>query len=723
MKLSATRVFVAIGVFAATLLAWRLLAMDAHIETTAVALDAEGLDDAGLREAARAAGCGDGIELWLALLDRAPDDLEALRAIAACARRGAGSELVDEASELLGRSRFLRTLPQLLDELDLKDRIPILNRVETEGDLGSADLTDIGRLQREIGDLHGAIATLQRAVSVDPGNGTAHMLLGYDQVESGDLPAARESFRAALAGEGVGFGVSMLYAAGLAWPGGTGLLVLGVTGLFAVQAFRWPARWAGEHETTAKRGVIGTVVAVLLVLFARFQLQGDPVAFAQLLVGFLGVLVWTLLFPLRGPVSTGLVRLGAVGGSVLTGRLDRLLEGVSMPAKLGLLLTGIVLLVAVAPATSDIDLAAALVLLALVLIFSTVGSLLLVVLRQSASMRSSLWWLGIAGTLPFLGFFLYLERRTLVRPLHGHPIDPDGAERVVGVLVVWLVGAIAAAHLSRILSRSILEPVGHVLDALRQVQKGNLDIDATLSRRDEIGQLGLAVNGMADGIREQQRLARTFRRYMDDRIWSVLVESDVERGQLVDAVVMFSDLRGFTALSETMDPEQLVEVLNRYFGRIAPLVARYGGVVDKYMGDGMLAVWGVPDSRAVEGFEGWSDEELAVQAAVAMVDAVAALNAELDVGELRIGIGLHAGPLVAGPMGSPDHREYTVVGDTVNTAQRVESQARGAYQVLVSGAVAKRVEKRFALVAQEPVQVKGKAEPLALFGVEPPERS
>ncbi|MEZ4319400.1 MAG: adenylate/guanylate cyclase domain-containing protein [Myxococcota bacterium] len=716
MKVTATRGFIALALFAAALLAMRLLAVQSTIETT-VGVDPVQLTEASLREQARRAGCGDGVELWLAVLDRSPDDLEALRAIAACARRGAGGELVDEASELLEKSRFLRTLPQLLDELDLKDSIPIVNRVHTGEALGSADLTDLGRLQHELGDVQGAVASLREAVTLDPTNGTAHMLLAHDLVASGDLEGARISFRRALASDGAPLGVSTLYAAGLAWPGTTGLLILGIAGLYAVQAFRWPLAWAGDHEPVARAGIIGVVLVLLPVLTARFQLSGDPVAFFQLLVGVVAILGWTLVFPLRGPVSAGLKRAAELSGTVLSGRFDTLLEDLPITAKLGLLLTGVVLLVAFAPAVDDVDVAAALAVVALLLIFSTVGSILLVLLRQSASMRSSLWWLGFAGTLPFLGFFLYIERRTLIQPLRGQSIDADGIERIVGILIVWGIGALAAAHLSRILSRSILDPVEHVLNALAEVQRGNLDIDATSARRDEIGQLGLAVNGMADGIREHQRLSRTFRRYMDDRIWNHLLEGDVERGQLVDAVVMFSDLRGFTSLSETLEPEALVDVLNRYFGRIAPLVAKHGGVVDKYMGDGMLAVWGVPEPRPVEGFEGWSDEELAADAALEMVEAVRALSEELGVGELRIGIGLHRGPLVAGPMGSEDHREYTVVGDTVNTAQRIESQARDAFQVLVSGEVARRIERRFELVAQEPVVVKGKAEALALFGL------
>lgn len=684
----------------------------------AVVVDPDTLDEHALRAAAREAGCAEGSALWFALLDRAHDDLEALRAVATCARRGSAGELVDEASTLLGESRFLRAVPQLLDELHLKDGIPILNRVDTER-LDPGELVDLGRLQGELGDLPGAMRTLRQAITLDPGDGTARMLLGHDQVASGDLEGARQTFRDALQTGTAGWGLPAAYAAGLAWPWATMSMLLGLGGAFGVQGLIAARRAALPWERGVRRGFVGAVLAGCLLFAARYQGTGDPLAFVQLLAGASLMALWLIGVPLREPVVQGLTAVGQGLGRLVRGRFDRSLEGVPFPVQIALLLAGVVLLVAVAPAVPDVDLALGVVLLALALVFSTVGSLLLAALRTSASMRSSLWWLGFAGTLPFLGVFLYLERRTIIAPLQGQALDPAGVERVLGALLVWGVGAVLAVHLSRILSRSIVEPVEHVLHALEEVRRGNLDVDATLERRDEIGRLGEAVNGMADGIREQQRLTRTFRRYMDARIAQHLLDEDVERGRLVHAVVMFSDLRGFTSLSETMGPEQLVAVLNRYFGTIAPLVAAHGGVVDKYMGDGMLAVWGVPEPRAVDGFEGWTDERLAVQAAIAMVEAVRALSAELAMGELRIGIGLHCGEVVAGPMGSESHREYTVVGDTVNTAQRIEGQARGAHAVLMSGAVASRLGDAVPLDALEPVALKGKAEPLALWGVRP----
>jgi adenylate cyclase len=234
--------------------------------------------------------------------------------------------------------------------------------------------------------------------------------------------------------------------------------------------------------------------------------------------------------------------------------------------------------------------------------------------------------------------------------------------------------------------------------------------------KDEIGDLGLAVNRMAGGLERRELVERTFRRYVDKQIVDRILSGDQQTphiaGQRMQAVVLFADIRGFTTLSETLAPEKVVALLNLCFEELCGVITAHGGVIDKFIGDSILAVWGVPNVIA-------DAEACAVRAALAMQAAAEVMNAGLAArGEptLGIGIGLNAGIVVAGSLGSRDRMEYTVVGDVVNTAQRVESQARPG-QVLVPASVLAPLEGRVELLGHEDRQLKGKTGPTRIFSV------
>jgi class 3 adenylate cyclase len=213
-----------------------------------------------------------------------------------------------------------------------------------------------------------------------------------------------------------------------------------------------------------------------------------------------------------------------------------------------------------------------------------------------------------------------------------------------------------------------------------------------------------------------EHLQRAFSRFTP----ATVVEEIIERGisttaEKKDVTVLFCDLQGFTRMSERLDPVVLVEILNGYFERMSAAVRHHHGHVSKFMGDGMMALFGALEPNP------W-DAKDAVEAALEMRASVRGFNSELrarDLPELAFGIGIHRGPVVAGVMGSQHLLEFTVIGDTVNVASRVEGLTRShGVDILVTEPVCALLRQRFAVREMPPCTVKGKSEPLRTFALE-----
>ncbi|HEV8325070.1 MAG TPA: adenylate/guanylate cyclase domain-containing protein [Myxococcota bacterium] len=231
--------------------------------------------------------------------------------------------------------------------------------------------------------------------------------------------------------------------------------------------------------------------------------------------------------------------------------------------------------------------------------------------------------------------------------------------------------------------------------------------------------LGLLV-GLTNG--SIRRLFRDLRRR--DNLSRLLPAAIVDRvisygaGALLpvqrEVTVLFSDIRGFTAIAETLAPRDVLALLDEYFGHMAQVVKGRDGMVNKFLGDGLLAVWGVPDRTT-------DHAERAVRAALDMRTALAELNcARVARGEpaIEIGIGLHTGTVAAGMLGGADQGEYTVIGDAVNVASRIEGLTKALHvEVLASESTWRLVSGRFRgeRVAEE--KVKGRAEPVVVYAV------
>jgi adenylate cyclase len=229
-------------------------------------------------------------------------------------------------------------------------------------------------------------------------------------------------------------------------------------------------------------------------------------------------------------------------------------------------------------------------------------------------------------------------------------------------------------------------------------------------------QAGAAVdNAMAHEKIAQQSLQRSaLERFLSPEVVEMVVANpDIRLGGVNQEVtVLFADIRGFTTMSEEMEPGRVVEILNEYFTRVTDVIFDNGGTLDKYIGDAVMAVFGAPISKG-------NDAAAAVNSAIQIQRLLVELNRDAAARawpELRVGIGINTGNAIAGNIGSPRRLDYTVVGDTVNTAQRLMTNAAGG-QILISESTARKIGKTFDLERLPELKVKGRSEAVPVFRV------
>ena len=225
-----------------------------------------------------------------------------------------------------------------------------------------------------------------------------------------------------------------------------------------------------------------------------------------------------------------------------------------------------------------------------------------------------------------------------------------------------------------------------------------------------------------ENARAHERLAReevaraNYSRFLPEYVVKQMLENpeSFKLGGVSQTItILFADIRGFTRISEHAPPEKIVNLLNRYFSAMTEIIFAHGGTLDKYLGDGLMALFGAPTATP-------DDASNALNAAVAMQRRMLGINRELhDEGfpEIGVGMGLHTGEVIVGYIGSERRSEYTAIGDTVNTSSRLESNARGG-EILVSDATAKAARSRYKLNPREPIMVKNRQQPVNLWEVD-----
>jgi class 3 adenylate cyclase len=277
----------------------------------------------------------------------------------------------------------------------------------------------------------------------------------------------------------------------------------------------------------------------------------------------------------------------------------------------------------------------------------------------------------------------------------------------VDVIVAVVVAFTASLGLSVLLSDSIVAPIRHLRAATDQIRGGDYSARVPVLATDEAGRLAESFNQMSVGLSERELLRDAFGAFVDhDLAERILREGTDLAGEEVEVSILFLDVRGFTTMSEQAEARAVVAKLNDLYEHVVPIVLRHGGHANKFIGDGMLAVFGAPIPH----------DDHADRAVAAAIDIALAVR-ERYRGELRVGLGVNSGPALVGTIGGGGRLDFTVIGDTVNTASRVESATRRTDDdLLISGATHLRLTRDFdGFVARPPMELKGKARPVAVY--------
>jgi adenylate cyclase len=284
--------------------------------------------------------------------------------------------------------------------------------------------------------------------------------------------------------------------------------------------------------------------------------------------------------------------------------------------------------------------------------------------------------------------------------------------RIAMIGTIALGGALMTGVL---LAGGITGPVRLLVNAMHEIPRGNLRHRIRIDRNDEIGFLSRSFNEMAEGLEEREHIKDTFGRFVSRDVAEAVLSGRVPlAGERREVSILFQDIRGFTALSQTLDPVALLRLLNRFFTEVVAAVEAEGGVVKQFTGDGVMALFGAPQSRA-------DHTERAVRAALGIVTRLARLNVLLqnDGGApLQIGVGIHTGEVVAGLIGPDERIEYGVVGESVNLASRIESLTKEiTATILVSKEIAARLGSEFVLGRTALLPVKGMSRPVEVVEI------
>ena len=281
-----------------------------------------------------------------------------------------------------------------------------------------------------------------------------------------------------------------------------------------------------------------------------------------------------------------------------------------------------------------------------------------------------------------------------------------GADFGIEVLLATGVAFAISLELSVMLTKSLMRPIEDLGKGMVAVREGRYDHAVPVTTADELGELSAAFNQMVAGLAERERLREAFGTYLDREVAEfILSDGFSPEGFEVDVSILFCDVRDFTRFAAEADAQEVVSSLNSLFEAIVPVIARNGGHVDKFVGDGLLAVFGAP-----ENFPDHADR--AVLCAVEMAEVVN----HGDSGLLPIGIGVNSGPVVAGSIGGGGRLNYSVIGDPVNVASRVESVTReSGDDVLFTKATRDLLSHTIEVTPRGEHEIRGRDERVELF--------
>lgn len=338
--------------------------------------------------------------------------------------------------------------------------------------------------------------------------------------------------------------------------------------------------------------------------------------------------------------------------------------------------------------------------------------------RVRTSLTRKFTLFSVAWVLGAIAVMLLILNKDLDWLILSGPEGLSSARRSIWAEIIFVSGLFLIMLIVIILtySRNLRVFFDNETSVLDNVSNGKLNRYVPVTTEDEFGVIATRTNQMIDGLRERNRIKDMFGKFLNPKIADTLLSQGEDGlkpgGSMRDLTILVSDIRDFTTISESASPEQVVVDLNRYFCRMVEIVHNNNGIVDKFLGDGMLAYFGLidPSHAAIR----------AVRSAVQMQEAMQSFSMELS-SPFRINIGIHAGEVIAGKIGSAEKLEFTVIGDVVNTAARLQGLGRELdAAIFVSSVVHGRLSNEgsnlpWATMGMQ--KLKGKGQAVEVYGI------
>lgn len=299
--------------------------------------------------------------------------------------------------------------------------------------------------------------------------------------------------------------------------------------------------------------------------------------------------------------------------------------------------------------------------------------------------------------------------------------NAEAQERHAGRLNLVVTGVACAIGIlfAALITRSLVRPVHQLLGMTEAIRQGDLEVSIQIRTRDEIGQLADSFNHMVDGLKEKEQIKDMFGKYVDPRIVKGLLnDKQAQDGERQRMTVFFSDLAGFTTASEALTPTGTVRMLNQYFSLMAKPIRAQQGVVDKFIGDSVMAYWGPPftstSDHATYACHAALDQQARVPELQAMLPEILGIRKNLP--QLHVRMGIATGDVTIGNIGSEDTKSYTVIGDTVNLASRLEgTNKQYGTQILINEETRRLAGETIEVREIDAIRVVGKVDPVRVF--------
>ncbi len=285
------------------------------------------------------------------------------------------------------------------------------------------------------------------------------------------------------------------------------------------------------------------------------------------------------------------------------------------------------------------------------------------------------------------------------------------------LILISVIGLLCGVIGALVLSNYLTSPIHDLVDGVRAIGRGEYDQVIRKRTNDEVGDLTEAFNQMARSLEEKEQIKDAFRRYVSHQVAEEIFKDPAKyietlKGTRRTVTVLFADIRGFTPLSERLGPEEVVTLLNEILTKMTNFVFRHEGTIDKFLGDGLMALFGAPIAHP-------DDISRAINAAVAIQQSIAVMNEnrrQMNKETIQVGIGIDAGDVVVGNIGAKVRLNYTVIGHSVNIAARLQEVAAGG-EIIISERVFAGAEVDYKFSEPMLIKVKGKEEPVKVYRV------